>query len=137
MAARLEVCVSRLLILVLFASVVCAGSAPACSQNADEPAAPPTGAQYPPYSRDIGRPGQPDVPPEAEHKMEHDRQKKFNQERQADLKRDTDKLLLLASQLKHAVDKSNENTLSLDVIKKAGEIEKLAKSVREKMRGQN
>jgi hypothetical protein len=35
------------------------------------------------------------------------------------------------------VDKSNEHTLSLDVVKKADEIEKLAKSVKEKMRGSN
>ena len=32
------------------------------------------------------------------------------------------------------VDKSNENTLSLDVLKKAEEIEKLAHSVKEKMK---
>ncbi|MGE5205830.1 MAG: hypothetical protein ACM3PW_09455 [Chlamydiota bacterium] len=76
-------------------------------------------------------------PSEAERKMEHEQQKKLNQERQAELKRDTDKLLQLATQLKHEVDKSNENTLSLEVMRKAGEIEKLAKSVREKMRGWN
>lgn len=76
-------------------------------------------------------------PNEAERKMEREQEKKLNEERQVELKRDTDKLLQLATQLKAAVDKSNENTLSLDVIKKAGEIEKLAKSVREKMRGQN
>jgi hypothetical protein len=92
-------------------------------------------AQYPPYSRDIGRPR--DDRDQAEQKMQREQQKKLNQERQAQLKRDTDKLFQLATQLKDAVDKSNENTLSLEVIKKAGEIEKLAKSVREKMRGQN
>jgi hypothetical protein len=35
------------------------------------------------------------------------------------------------------VDKSNENVLSLDVLKKAEEIEKLAHSVKIKMRGSN
>jgi len=34
---------------------------------------------------------------------------KASQERQADLKRDTDKLLKLATELKQYVDKSNEN----------------------------
>jgi hypothetical protein len=34
------------------------------------------------------------------------------------------------------VDKTNEHTLSVDVIKKAEEIEKLAHTVREKMKGQ-
>jgi hypothetical protein len=61
--------------------------------------------------------------------------KKANQERQARLKQDTDKLLRLATELKEYVDKTDENILSLDVIKKAAEIEKLAHSVKEKMRG--
>ncbi len=63
--------------------------------------------------------------------------KKASQERQADLKRDTDKLLKLATELKQYVDKSNENVLSLDVLKKAEAIEKLARSVKEKMKGYN
>lgn len=67
--------------------------------------------------------------------MEKDMAKKANQQRQADLKRDTDKLLKLATELKQYVDKSNENVLSMDVIKKAEEIEKLARSVKEKMKG--
>jgi hypothetical protein len=37
--------------------------------------------------------------------------------------------------LKNYVDKTNENVLSLDVLKKADEIEKLAHSVKMKMRG--
>jgi spore coat polysaccharide biosynthesis protein SpsF (cytidylyltransferase family) len=63
--------------------------------------------------------------------------KKANQQRQADLKRDTDKLLKLATELQEYVSKSNENVLSLEVIKKAEEIEKLAHSVKEKMKGSN
>ena len=70
-----------------------------------------------------------------EEKMEHQREKALNKQRQADLKKDTDHLLDLATQLKQYVDKSNENTLSLDVVKKADEIEKLAKSVKDKMKG--
>ena len=61
--------------------------------------------------------------------------KKLNTQRQADIKKDTEKLLELATELKQSVDKSSENTLSLDVIKKADQIEKLAKSVKEKMKG--
>lgn len=72
---------------------------------------------------------------EVERKVKREQEKKMNKDRQEALKRDTDKLLELANQLKEYVDKSNENTLSLDVIKKAGEIEKLAHDVREKMRG--
>jgi len=63
--------------------------------------------------------------------------KKANLERQASLKNDTDKLVKLAGELKEYVDKSNENMLSLNVIKKADEIEKLARSVKEKMKGPN
>ena len=61
--------------------------------------------------------------------------KEANRERQAQLRRDTDRLFQLSTQLKQYVDKSNENTLSLEVIKKADEIEKLAHSVKEKMKG--
>jgi len=61
--------------------------------------------------------------------------KRANQEREAQLKRDTERLFKLATELKDYVDKSNENTLSLNVIKKADEIEKLAHSVKEKMKG--
>jgi len=70
-----------------------------------------------------------------EEKMEHDREKALNKQRQTNLQKDTDRLLKLATELKESVDKSNEHTLSLDVIKKADEIEKLAKSVKEKMKG--
>lgn len=44
------------------------------------------------------------------------------------------KLLKLASDLKAEVDKTSKDTLSLSVIRKADEIEKLAHDVREKMR---
>ena len=47
------------------------------------------------------------------------------------------RLLKLSTELKDYVDKSNENILSLDVIKKADEIEKLAHSVKTRMRGNN
>jgi hypothetical protein len=61
--------------------------------------------------------------------------KKQNVARQKDIQKDTDKLLELATELKQYVDKTNEDILSMSVIKKAEEIEKLAHSVREKMKG--
>jgi hypothetical protein len=67
-------------------------------------------------------------------KMEGNMAKRANQARQADLKRDTEKLLKLATALKESVDKTTESTLSLDVIKKTEEIEKLARSVKDKMK---
>ena len=48
---------------------------------------------------------------------------------------ETAKLLVLANELKAAVDKSDKNTLSLEVVRKADEIEKLAHSVKEGMKG--
>ena len=84
-------------------------------------------------------PGIQGTPPEEEgrSKLEKEMAKKANQERHADLKRDTDKLLKLATELKEYVDKSNENVLSLNVLKKAEQIEKLAHSVKDKMKGPN
>jgi len=68
-------------------------------------------------------------------KLEKEMAKKANQERQAELRRDADKLLKLATELKQYVDKTNENVLSLEVLKKSEEIEKLARSVKDKMKG--
>ncbi len=73
---------------------------------------------------------------EWENQQKLNAQKKLNEQRQQDIKTDTDKLLQLATQLKQYVDKTNENTLSVDVIKKAEEIEKLAHTVKDKMKGQ-
>ena len=57
-----------------------------------------------------------------------------NSDRQKQLVQDTDKLLQLATQLKTEVDKTNQDVLSVEVIKKAEEIEKLAKSVKNQMK---
>jgi len=67
--------------------------------------------------------------------MVQEQAKMRNFDRQKQLVLDTQKLLALANQLKSDVDKSNKDTLSLDVIRKADEIEKLARSVKEKMKG--
>ncbi|MBZ5680333.1 MAG: hypothetical protein LAO24_09530 [Acidobacteriia bacterium] len=74
---------------------------------------------------------------EARERLEHEMAKKASQERHAALKTDADKLLKMAVELKAYVDKSNENVLSLEVIRKAEEIEKLAHSVKDKMKGPN
>jgi hypothetical protein len=89
----------------------------------------------PPHRGDLG--AAPTSEDEASERLAHDMAKKANQERAAALKADTDKLLKLAVELKASVDKSNENVLSVDVIKKAEEIEKLAHSVKDKMKGPN
>ena len=55
-------------------------------------------------------------------------------ERQKRLVSDTEKLLALATQLHSDVAKTNKDILSLDVVKRADEIEKLAHSVKLGMR---
>ncbi len=56
--------------------------------------------------------------------------------RQAQLEADSAALLELAKQLKAEVDKSNKDTLSLSVIRKATEVEKMARNLKEQMRSQ-
>jgi hypothetical protein len=69
-----------------------------------------------------------------EKEMQDRQLREANKKRQDDIRNDTQKLLQLATELKAAVDKSNENVLSLDVVRKADEVEKLAKRVKEKMK---
>jgi len=57
-----------------------------------------------------------------------------NVERKKQIADDSARLLKLASDLKTEVDKTSKDTLSLGVIRKAEEIEKLAHSVKEKMK---
>jgi hypothetical protein len=92
------------------------------------------------YAQHEARPQDPNAPVDADEtraRIMKDMEKKAAKERVAALKNDTDKLLKLSIELKAYVDKSDENVLSLDVVKKAEEIEKLAKSVRDKMKGPN
>jgi hypothetical protein len=55
-------------------------------------------------------------------------------ERQAQLRIDTAKLVALITELKQQADKTDVTILSMDVVKKAQEIQKLAKSVQDKMK---
>jgi hypothetical protein len=57
-----------------------------------------------------------------------------NAQRKKQLADDSAKLLKLATDLKTEVDKTDKDTLSLTVIRKADEIEKLAHDVKERMK---
>ena len=72
---------------------------------------------------------------EARSRIARDMEKKAAKQRVAALKTDTDRLLKLSLELKEYVDKSDENVLSLDVIKKAEAIEKLAKRLKTLAKG--
>ena len=89
----------------------------------------------------------PKLPPEAvrvpdavqQHDInEQEKQKQSfeaaNAERKKEIADDSSRLLKLAVDLKAEVDKTNKDTLSLNVIRKADAIEKLAHDVKEKMK---
>ena len=79
-----------------------------------------------------GFPEVPGLPPRMVAAQERAR----NNERQKKLMADTDKLLALATELHADVARTDKNILSVDVVRRADEIEKLAHSVKERMRGQ-
>ncbi|HEY2351162.1 MAG TPA: hypothetical protein VGH83_01545 [Candidatus Acidoferrum sp.] len=63
-------------------------------------------------------------------------QKKMNKQAQADVKADVEKLYVLITDLREQVQRSDVSaTLSLSVVKKAQQIEKLAKQVKERAKG--
>jgi hypothetical protein len=95
------------------------------------------GAQSAPDDGQVSRaPGQVAPPRDQVMKdMERENQKAQNKKRFDDIKADTDRLVQLANELKQSVDQANEHTLSIDVIKKAEKVEKLAREVKEKMKG--
>ena len=90
-------------------------------------------AQQVPLPPSFGQ--QPPEKDEQQQKLEKEMAKNANKRRQEEIRRDSGQLLKLATELKEYVDKSNENILSMEVVKKAEQIEKLAHSVKEKMKG--
>jgi len=77
----------------------------------------------------------PDLGPSLTPSQEEKQAKSRNEDRQKRLEADTKKLLELATELHTDVAKTNKDVLSIDVIKRADEIEKLAHAVKERMRG--
>jgi hypothetical protein len=101
-----------------------------------------SGAQSPSLN-----PDRPTVSPEANRLPDPNQQMKMRQHdekqqnfdaanaaRKKELSDESAQLLTLAMALKAEVDKTNKNMLSLNVIRKADEIEKLAHNVKEKMK---
>jgi oligoribonuclease NrnB/cAMP/cGMP phosphodiesterase (DHH superfamily) len=90
-----------------------------------------------PHTQNVDGSAAPPGDVETRDQLMREMAKKANLERQAAIKNDTDKLVKLAAELKDYVDKSNENILSMNVLKKAEEIERLAHGVKDKMKGPN
>lgn len=127
---RMPPAVSRCLLFLIFLSAMFAD---ATSQTATPPAQTqvrPT-ASGPPT---LDGSGEPDP---MTRRLTEQQMLKRNTQRQDQIIADSAKLLALAQELKAEVDKSNKNTLALNVVKKAEEIEKLSKSIKEKMRDGN
>ena len=68
--------------------------------------------------------------------MEANARKTLLEQNEKDIKKNTDKLFQLASELKDEVDKTDSSKmLSLALVKKAEEIEKLARQIKERAKG--
>jgi hypothetical protein len=94
----------------------------------------PQGAQYPKYPPAIVR--VPDVNKQNDINEQQQKRLDFeaaNAARKKQINAESAKLLKLATELKAEVDKTDKETLSVGVIRKADEIEKLARNVKEKM----
>jgi hypothetical protein len=74
------------------------------------------------------------IPVRTEEQVDRERAQKANELLQMEIKRDTEKLFTLSSELKDFVDQHSQGVLSLDAAKKAEQIEKLAKSLKSKIK---
>jgi len=74
------------------------------------------------------------VPVKTEDQVNQERLQKYRILRQQELLRDATKLHQLSGELKDYLDKSGSTILSVEMLKKAETVEKLAHSVRSKMK---
>lgn len=109
----------------LVALVLVTGAAQVGPQQAQAPA---TDKTLP--MPDANQPAQPAAPQSGHAK----KQDAAVQQRKKDLTDESATLLTLAMALKAEVDKTSKDTLSINVIRKADEIEKLARNVKEQIR---
>jgi hypothetical protein len=92
-----------------------------------------------PQTSNLAKPANvlPDSSAQTESQEKPSKQQKHeaaNAERKKQIADDSTKLLTMAMALKAEVDRTTKDTLSLNVIRKAEEIEKLARSVKEQMK---
>lgn len=128
-----------LLGMVLAVGISAAGTAPAPQRNGQSGAPVVTDPSVlgnpntPTSMPDIASPGG-GMDPAVRAHMEAERLKAANDDRHKRLVSDVDKLISLSNELKTDVDKTDKDELSLDVIRKAQEIEKLAHDVQNRMK---
>jgi hypothetical protein len=80
--------------------------------------------------------GMDSVPVKTAEQIQQERLMKMHELRQEEIRRDTQKLYQLSGELKDYLEKNGSVILSVDMIKKAETIEKLAHGIRQKMRDQ-
>jgi hypothetical protein len=114
-------------------AALCLGGATAAAQTQSLPRRNPGVPQSPGQTPNAADENEPDA---IAHRALEAQSSKRNSLRQQQIVTDTDKLLQLALELKAEVDKNDNNTLSLSVLNKAEEIEKLARGVKDKMKAQ-
>ena len=74
------------------------------------------------------------VPVRSGDEADQEQLKRFREIRQEEIRRDTEKLYQLTTELREYIEKNGGNVLSLDMVKKADSIEHLAHSVKQKMK---
>ena len=126
----------RLVVCIVAAGLACSGT-PAAPAQGGQNGNNNGGLNQSPRSMNRPDPFAVATPDPAQVRADELQERRRNEERQKKLVEDTTKLLQLANELKAAVDKSDKNTLSMDVMRKSEEIEKLAHSVHERMRGES
>jgi len=75
-----------------------------------------------------------DVPVTRGDDVQRQQAQAANRQRQVEIRRDTVKMFQLTQELNEYLQKSSQGVMSIDAIKKAEQIEKLAHSVKSKMK---
>lgn len=102
------------------------------AQNHPNPKPPPTLQNGPATLPTFDQPAM--MPDPTRVHMDEERMKAMNDDRHKKLAADVDRLLALTNELKSSVDRANKDELSLQVMRKAAEIEKLAHDVQSRMK---
>jgi len=102
------------------------------AQRKGNPPPPPTMQNGPATLPTLDQPAV--IPDPLRTRMDAERMKAMNDDRHKKLSADVDRLLALSNELKSDVDKANKDELSVEVIRKAAEIEKLAHDVQSRMK---
>jgi hypothetical protein len=79
-------------------------------------------------------PGMGNVPVTSGNSVQQQQAKAANEQRQVEIKRDTEKMFQLTAELRESLEKSSQNVMSMDDLKKVEQIEKLAHGVKSKMK---